>query len=390
MTQLADAIVRSDPFEVATCWAHGFVPDQRRAPTTTSPREALAGVIRPALLDGPCYVTFSGGRDSSAVLAAATALARAEGLADPVPVTRRYPHIPDTDENEWQELVVSHLGLRDWIRLDLTDDETDLLGPTAQASIRRHGVLFPPALHSHGVVYQHMRGGSMLTGEGGDEVLGARRVTPLTLLRRRRTPTLALLRRACDALLPRPLRAAAVRHELPVAELQSWLLPDAANRHSRMLAAAEATEPLRFSDAIAWVGRKRVWHTMDINQRIVASDYDVRAINPLIHPDFLAALARAGGFWGYNGRTSVMKALFADVLPPSVLTRGSKGAFNRAYSGRYTQAFAREWDGTGVDTSLVDVVALRSQWLSDTPTMSAAMLLHSAWLGTQNNAEASS
>ena len=67
-----------------------------------TPREALDDAIRPALVDGPCYVTFSGGRDSSAVLAAATALARREGHALPVPVTRVYPDLPDTDESDWQ------------------------------------------------------------------------------------------------------------------------------------------------------------------------------------------------------------------------------------------------------------------------------------------------
>ena len=91
--------------------------------------------MRPALVDGPCYVTFSGGRDSSAVLAAATALARREGHALPIPVTRVYPDLPDTDESDWQRAVVDHLGLTEWVRLELRDGESDLLGAAARDAL---------------------------------------------------------------------------------------------------------------------------------------------------------------------------------------------------------------------------------------------------------------
>ncbi|WP_165962775.1 asparagine synthase-related protein [Occultella glacieicola] len=334
----------------------------------------------PALVEGACYVTFSGGRDSSAILATATHLARREGLPDPVPVTRLYPNVPDSDESEWQHLVIDHLGLSEWLRLEFTDDETDLLGPAAQASVRRHGLLWPPAVHSHGLVYQHLTGGAMLTGEGGDEVLGARRVTPLTLLRRRRRPTRALLRGAAHALSPSSVRRRQIRRELESARLQHWLRPDAKNQHLRLMAADEATEPLSYEAATWWITRRRSWATMAANQALIAGTYQVRASNPLLDDDFIAALAHAGATWGYNGRTATMKALFSDVLPSALLSRRTKASFNRAYAGRYTREFARHWDGSGVDGELVDPEILRDVWLSDEPTMSTAMLLHQAWL----------
>ena len=71
--------IRCEPFEVATGWTYGLLPDVPMPPEVVAPRQALDDVLRPALESGPCFVTFSGGRDSSAVLAAATDLARREG-----------------------------------------------------------------------------------------------------------------------------------------------------------------------------------------------------------------------------------------------------------------------------------------------------------------------
>ena len=77
---------------------------------TLSPLAALEAAILPALARPPCLVSFSGGRDSSSVLAAATRAAAREGLDPPVPVTLRLRDAPMSDEAEWQELVVRDLG----------------------------------------------------------------------------------------------------------------------------------------------------------------------------------------------------------------------------------------------------------------------------------------
>src|ERR1700749_707865 len=69
----------------------------RLAAPGVSAREALESVIRPALERSPCLVSFSGGRDSSAVLAAAAALARREGLPLPIPATIVFPAAAATD-----------------------------------------------------------------------------------------------------------------------------------------------------------------------------------------------------------------------------------------------------------------------------------------------------
>jgi asparagine synthetase B (glutamine-hydrolysing) len=223
----SDAFLRPTALEVATGWVYGSVPATQLPDDGTTPRDALDDAIRPALADGPCYVTFSGGRDSSAVLAAATALARREGHALPVPVTRVYPDLPATDESDWQRAVVDHLGLTEWVRLELRDGESDLLGPAARDALGSRGLLWPPALQTHGVMFEHVGEGSLLTGEGGDAVLGARRITPLAVLLQRRRPDKVLVRYSAAAALPRRVRQRLAQRILQASAQRRWLRPAA-------------------------------------------------------------------------------------------------------------------------------------------------------------------
>ena len=69
------------------------------APGVT-PVQVLEQTILAALLRPPCLVSFSGGRDSSGILAVATSLARREGLPLPIPATHRFPEADGTDETD--------------------------------------------------------------------------------------------------------------------------------------------------------------------------------------------------------------------------------------------------------------------------------------------------
>src|SRR4051794_38463388 len=109
-------------------------------------RAALEGVVLAALHRPPCLVSFSGGRDSSAVLAVAASVARREGLPAPVPVSLRFPGAADSYESEWQEQVVRHVGIRDWHRVEL-GNELDLLGDMAKRVMAAHGPLWPFNAH---------------------------------------------------------------------------------------------------------------------------------------------------------------------------------------------------------------------------------------------------
>ena len=59
-----------DPLEVAGGWVNGY--DPAPMPRSTSPGQALDSLLLSHLHRSPCLVAFSGGRDSSVLLAAAT------------------------------------------------------------------------------------------------------------------------------------------------------------------------------------------------------------------------------------------------------------------------------------------------------------------------------
>lgn len=107
------------------------------APAVT-PRAALEGVLAEALQRPPCVIGFSGGRDSSGLLALALHVARARGLPAPVAATNVFPGDEASSEAEWQELVMRHVRAADWERLEFSD-ELDLIGPVARAALRQWG-----------------------------------------------------------------------------------------------------------------------------------------------------------------------------------------------------------------------------------------------------------
>jgi len=364
---------------VAAGWVHGLGPAPRVS-SNVPPLQALAERLLPALQAGACYISFSGGRDSSAVLALATRVAREHGLEDPVPVTQLFPDLPAADESEWQQLVVEHLGLRNWLRFSAPGNE-DLLGAGTAESLARRGLVWPATVHTKVSLLEQLSPGTLLTGEGGDEVLGPRRAAPWPHLRkgtpvRRSKAALA----AAGSLAPRPLRHYRAWQRYKSADLRPWLRPGFAEECLRLAARDDAAEPLNWAGSLMWVCRRRSCAVSARNFGALAAEYGVRVINPLLDPRFLASLGHSGGRWGFPGRTAAMKYLFADVLPAAVIERPTKAVFTRAFLGEETARFARDWDGSGVDPELVDADRLRQEWLSESPSALSGPLLHAAWL----------
>jgi asparagine synthase (glutamine-hydrolysing) len=369
-----DDVLWGWPFGVAT----GPAAAPGRRPVPAHPRTVLEAQLGRALAHGPVVVTFSGGRDSSALLALAVDVARREGLPAPRALTFRYPGSDDgAQESDWQDAVADHVGLADWDRR-LVSEEFDLLGEPGRSLLAAAGgPAFQHSLASEAYACLLARGGTLVTGTMGDWAFAPRRATVLRAMARGRGWRRAATRRYLLAAAgPAPLRrrlAAADLDPLP------WLSPAAAERR-RAAAAAEPPAPLRWDRDLLTLPRHRFFTLGRQTRQAVADAFGCTRLDPFASPQFLQALAAWGGPVGIAGRNPAMRALFADVLPEALLGRTTKAHFNASRIGPATRAFAASWDGTGIDPTLVDAAALQAQWLSATPHAGALSLLQHAWL----------
>ncbi|HKY49571.1 MAG TPA: asparagine synthase-related protein [Acidimicrobiia bacterium] len=376
-----DPYLRMSSLEAAAGWVPGFVPVQpglEEHVPIEDPLEAFEAVLLKALQFRTCFVEFSGGRDSSAVLAAACQVARREGLALPVPLTRVFPEAPTAREGDWPERVIRHLGLKEWIRLEIRD-ELDLLGPTAIEGIRQHGLLWPVTVHTKPMTFEQARGGALVSGEGGDEVFGRRRITPVTMLLAGIRPRSLGLKFSLAALSPKLIRKRYAESSVRKS-VGSWLTPLAANAHTESVVADELGEPIVWAESVRALSRRRGWIMGKHNLSVRAKQHDVEYFHPLLDERFIEAFVRRRPILGYPNRTTAMQAIFGSLLPAEVLARSTKARFNSPYFHDYCRAFARDWSGEGVDPELVHVEELKRVWNGDLPHAQSLPLLHQAWL----------
>lgn len=378
------------PLEIHGGWVFGrlraFPPLPLARPQVTA-RDVLEELVVDALAHPPCVVSFSGGRDSSAVLAVAAYVARREGLPPPIPVTLRFPADDQSDESDWQEFVIRHLRLGEWQRRYFTD-ELDVVGPYAQRVLLRHGVVWPANVHFHLPILEAARGGTVLTGAGGDELLGPRRWRPVArVLARVRKPAPSDFVRIAVAYAPWPLRWAWFFATRSQAWATPWLKPAAAAAFRARYAAELAAERVWFDDMVAtswWPTRYRVL-MIDTFARLGA-DVDVTVCHPLGDGAFLAQTVHDLGRLGPTNRTDAMARLVADLLPDELLGRRSKAGFTRSFFNRHSAGFVAGWDGSGLDERLVRPEVLRRLWTDDPLRWSVTFpALQQAWLSTRRD-----
>ena len=381
---------RPDPLELVSGHITGVLdrPDPvyaagRDLPHGMSPRAVLEEVVLAALTRPPCVVEFSGGRDSSVLLAVGAHVARREGLPMPVPITFRYQNEPHTDESSWQEMVIAHVGIADWERVDV-GNRHDMVGDLATQFLRGHGVVYPPTLYNKTLPFTLGRGGSHMSGEGGDEVFGFRRGAVLRKLRSE--PRLLLHRRNIRDLGlylgPVQVRAVLLRKSISavIEDCLTYLRPGVECQVLDNLVKEHAAEPFDVTSSLGWHLRRKVVANLQEAITAFAAESDVFHLDPFLEPRFVASYARVVKPLGLCSRTQAMRSLFADLLPDALLTRTSKAIFNRGYLTDVGRAFAANWHGGGVDTRLVDTEKLRSRWLSEWPPHQSFLLLQAAWL----------
>lgn len=351
------------------------------APDGSTPIEALERALRPALLRPPCVIGFSGGRDSSALLAVAARVARRDDLEPPVPVSLRFPAAIGSLEDEYRSAVLDRVDVAQGAVVTLSD-ELDLIGPFAAGLLDRHGVVWPPNAHLASVLAEHARGGSLVIGIGGDEVLGGWSLGVATAWQTRlpQRPGRQDAKRVALAAAPRALRRARASRER--AAMTEWVRQPTrgqlADAHARDLEAG----PLRFDRYLAWVLRARYLAASHWTMQAVAEAGGAAAYLPFIEPGFVAALAHAGGATGLGDRTQIMERLFGDLLPHRVVHRPTKATFEGAFVTARSRSFARTWDGSGQGENL-DTEALRRAWLAERPSFLTYGLLQSAWLASR-------
>ena len=308
--------LRPTPLEVSTHIPFGLVPGVTLADGADrhlTPRQALEAAVLPALQRGPCVVSFSGGCDSSLVLAIATHVARREGLPDPIPVTHVFPQVATSDESSFQELIVSTLGLKDWQRMEWVDGEMEVLGPIARRFLAAFGVLLPFNAHFHWPIVEAGAGGSCLTGIGGDDALedGDRVATARFLCLRRPERS---LRHVAYGLLPAGLRQRRLVQQARVSDF-TWLRPDTQRALEQEIAHWESREPLHQGRAMRWYWQSRLVQ-LGLDERAgLGRHFDAHVVDPLLSQEFLAARARDLRFAGKGNRRTVLQDIAGDVLP---------------------------------------------------------------------------
>jgi asparagine synthase (glutamine-hydrolysing) len=363
------------PLEIASGLVFGLGPSER-LPTPKeagTPLEALERAILPALKRPPCLVSFSGGRDSSTVLAVAVRLARREGYELPIPATNRFPVAGQSDDVEWQERVVVQLGLTEWIRTGSTS-ELDSVGPVAGRVLRRHGLLWPFNAHFYAPLLQEAFGGSLLTGIGGDEALGRPRWARAAAVLSRRAHVRPREVMAVG-LTASPFAVRRSAHPTREPVLLPWLRPEAQGEVWARWVADTASEPLRFADRFAWWRRLRYVRLGIEGLRQIASDFLVEVRHPFADAAFASALAAVPADARNHGRSVAMRELFDDALPPELIQRCTRSHFDLVFWNEHSRELAARWAGEGINDELVDIEALRREWEAPHPDARTFMLL---------------
>lgn len=351
-------------------------------PGSVGPRDVLEAQLAGLMSDAQVFVSFSGGRDSSLLLAVAQHVARRDGLPAPVPVTLRHEGA-ESRESDWQEDVVRHLGLREWIKVEAGDD-LDLLGPRALGILESVGVTSPPNTYLHLPMFEQAAGGVLVTGAGGDELLGYR---ASHLVRRRWGDRTASRRRAAQsavfAAAPRSVRRAWKRRSVVV---PAWLTTAARREATRLLADDEARPSWRWDEEVVGWAASRTASVGRAALDAVAAAAGSRTASPLMSEEFAAALARSVGPAGPKSRTHAMWTLASDLLPDAVLSRPTKAAFGDVIWGPEFRRFVAQQPRPRLRESvrlLVDEDALHAAWSTASPPYTSMMLLHDLWLANQ-------
>lgn len=376
-----------DPLEVAAGFAIGVEPSVPPLPRSRggSPSQALEDVLARALAAPPCRVSFSGGLDSSLILAAAARTARRRDLPPPIPVTLRFGGLEGSQEDDWQRLMVEHVGLESqWTVLQL-EDEVEIIGPHAVEYLAAAGA--PPWPWNLPFLMPVARaggpGGSLVTGVGGDELFTEPAYTVLlSALDGTRRPKLRDLPNLALPFTPWPARGAARLAQ--ERQTRPWLTRRANARLAVRWASFEGTSPIGWDRAM----RRLLWPSRYVqlalrSTEVISRVTGVEVSHPLLDPAVVSAVASHLGRSGPRSRASGFEAFEGSaLLPEALLHRRTKAIFDGAFWSERCRAFAP----TALAhvrpevRRLVDSGRLQEEWAKPNPTPLAYSILQDAWV----------
>lgn len=371
-----------DELEVASGLMLGRQPGAQaldpREDHSASVVEAISAVARRALQHPPTFVSFSGGRDSSAVLAIALRVARAEGHQEPIPITMDFPD-PHAQEEQWQRVVLDSLGIDGKSERVAVGPDLDLLGQSAYDCFTKIGLVFPANTYLHTPVFRIAKGGSLLTGIGGDELLGSGTSGIIRIVADRRRPHRADLKHIVADAFPR--LTLGTRFNPGDTAGRSWLTDDALARVRSM----ERREllPRRWHALLRQYVTTRYYAAVSQALTSLGAAHSVRVLNPFYDRAVVAACAAHFGWQGYADRTEAMRQLFGEILPPATIARSSKASFDRSVWGELTREFTQTWTGQSQFERLLRPDALREQWAKPAPHFGVALLTQALAFGVK-------
>lgn len=372
--EIAFGSVLEDDAAPARAWTRsGHSPtiasDSEVARRAKAAYEALAKAVRPALVRGRCLVSFSGGMDSSFVLAVAAAVARADGLSAPVPVILRFTDAPRAEETGRQIAVLDALRRDGSVGEPLVvtiGDELDLCGPVARRMLDLVGPQVPANIYTHLPLLESAAGGTLLTGFGGDQLIGGhgRRF-------RARSRALAALPPAVEAALRPPA-------DLP------WLRPAARRRCLELLTARRRWRLLPPRQRLVREAGGRFTQVAVAGLDGLAVHCGARVEHSLFDPTFLVRLADLLDVLPPIRRTPLYQLLAGDRLPAVITEQHPKAVLSEVFQRSATADAIAHFDPDqlpGDVRELLDVDGLLSVWRERGPVWSNALLLHVALAG---------
>jgi asparagine synthetase B (glutamine-hydrolysing) len=325
--------------------------------------DRLTAAVLPALARPPCLVSFSGGMDSSFVLAGAIHAARENGLPEPIPITWRFTRAPAADETQRQRAVVAALRVRSHVVLEAGDD-LDLIGPVATGFLAGFGLRMPSNLYVHLPLIAAAAGGSLLTGVGGDQVLFGHPPQPQSLRGR--------LRRAT----PPPVLATRMRWR---GDLFPWLTATASRRQTARWLAERRDRPASGLPRMRYNATRRAVATTVAAFDEMGLVHDAVVRHPFLDPAVQAALAGVLDDRPGLRRHELLTAASAGILPAVVTALHPKARFDEAFIRPATARFIRRAPDPDHLPPGVDVRALRRFWAANPLSTRTAPLIQHMW-----------